>query len=228
MPVRLLVSSPGSTVAVMADHGDSFGTAAALARPSASPAEALMDVLIGFAACFGAERRSAVYVSTPITTGPLFAEWYLRQADVGSTDYAARLREQIIAPNLERARPLVLACRDRFQGRLVIDPTGLPDVPGWSQYDYHEFWTRLIDRCIGVVVFAPGWEYSNGCALEFAAACNAGAELLSSTFRPLAVQEGARMLERAARKLAAVGADDSALRLALSRCGAAPAVAEGA
>lgn len=213
----------------MADHGDSFGTGGAAAAPttSALPPDGLSDVLLGFAACFGAADRAAVYVSTPITTGPLFAEWFPNQADRGTAAYAARLREQIIRPNLERAVPLVLACRERFPGRPVIDPTGLPDVPGWGQYDYHGFWTRLIERCAGVVVFAAGWEYSSGCALEFVAACNAGAELLDAAFEPLRREDVRAMLDHAARRLAQAGADDAALRRAAELCGST-AVREGA
>lgn len=211
----------------MADHGDSFGTAGAHQAGPGLPPQILTDLLIGFAACMGAGDRNAVYVSTPITTGPLFVDWFPHQADQGTPAYARRLREQIIEPNLRRALPVVRAARERYARHPVIDPTALEDVPGWAQNDYHVFWTRLIDRCAGKVVFAPGWEFSNGCALEFAAACNAGADLYDSEFQPITREHGTALLTGAAVELACLGVDDTVLREAVRLCQPTGALAKG-
>lgn len=196
---------------------ESFGTASAPLSEH-SPAAAQRELLISFTTCFGVVGRSAVYVSTPITTGPHFVEWFPIQRDRGSPDYQRRLRDEIIGPNLVRAQPLVAACRARWPGRPVIDPTGLGQVPGWVQGDYHLFWCQLIEQCAGTVVLAQGWQYSSGCALEFAAACVADCQILDAEFAAFSAGQGVVLLTAAADRLARVGASDTLLRTAIARC----------
>jgi hypothetical protein len=184
--------------------------------PKPMPADGLADLLLGFARCLGAEQGHAVYVSAPITTGRDFADWYPRQTDQGTAAYRARLRREIIGPNLERARPLVAECRRRWPGRPVVDPTALEDVNGWEQHDYHRFWTRLVEQYAGIVVFSDGWQLSSGCALEFAAAYRAGAEVLDDRFQPLSREDGVALLEEAVEILTRVGTDPTTLRGALT------------
>ncbi|PRY39340.1 hypothetical protein LY71_1219 [Geodermatophilus tzadiensis] len=187
------------------------------------PADAMVDALLGFLRCLGVEDGNAVYVSAPITTGRDFATWYPAQADQGTPAYWARLRKEIIAPNLERARPLVRRCRARWADRPVVDPTMLADIAGWHQPDYHRFWTRLVEQHAGTVVFSEGWQFSTGCALEFVAAQRVGAELLEHTLAPLSVEDGERLLHDAIAALDAAGCDSSALGAAARELSPAPA-----
>ena len=206
----------------------SFGTGS-VRPPRRTPQIAQNELLISFTSCFGVVDHSAVYVSTPITTGPHFADWFPIQRDRGTPDYQRRLREDIIGPNLLRAQPLVAACRDRWPSRPVIDPTGLGEVPGWAQDDYHLFWCQLIQQCASTVVLAEGWQFSSGCALEFAAACVAGCQILDTEFATFSVVQGVALLTGAADRLAQVGASDTLLRLAITRCTADPdGTAQGA
>src|SRR5205809_514466 len=104
------------------------------------------DALLSFARCLGARERSEVYLSAPITTGKQFVAWR-RTAD-GSLErdhpeYAERHREQVVETNIARVAPLVRTLRERFAGRLVIDPTALAGVPGWLQEDYHDLWCAV-------------------------------------------------------------------------------------
>ncbi|MFW3171368.1 hypothetical protein [Geodermatophilus sp. CPCC 206100] len=191
-------------------------------------ADGLADVLLGFVRCLGAEDGNVIYVSAPITTGRDFAAWYPEQTDQGTPAYWARLRAEIITPNIERARPLVRECRTRWAGRPVIDPTMLEDVAGWAQPDYHRFWTRMVEQHAGTVVFSEGWQFSTGCALEFAAAHTAGAELLDHAFAPLPTAEGRRLLAEAAQTLDAIGCDSSALRAAVATLPAEAPLTAGA
>lgn len=199
----------------------SFGTGS-VRSPKRIPQAAQRELLISFTSCFGVMDRSAVYVSTPITTGPHFADWFPVQRDRGTPDYQRRLRDEIIGPNLVRAQPLVAACRDRWPSRTVIDPTGLGEVPGWAQDDYHLFWCQVIQQCSSTVVLAEGWQFSSGCALEFAAACVADCQILDTGFVLFTAAQGVALLTGAADRLAGVGASDTLLRLAITRCEADP------
>lgn len=153
------------------------------------------------------EPRSAVYLSTPITTGLRFVAWRRGPgADlaVETPEYRRRCADEVIAPNRNEIAPLVEFLRDRFDDP-VIDPTALEDVPGWEQLDYHRFWTEAIDRYAHTAVFADGWEYSSGCVLELAAAVSAGATLLCQDLTPLAPEDAAELTEGA---VADVSRDD--------------------
>jgi hypothetical protein len=162
-------------------------------------------------------KRVAVYVSTPITTGPRFVEW--RRASgrrFSQTDPAfIRAVRAAMASNTAAVRPLVDRVENEFTNP-VIDPTRLGDVPGWSQLDYHRFWVDVLTRYAEVVVFADGWSLSNGCALEFAAAVRAGLRTLSADLSPLSAAAGQTMLEQGSNALRSAGLDDSIVRRAIA------------
>jgi hypothetical protein len=67
----------------------------------------------------------------------------------------------------------------------VIDPTALPEQLDWEQPEYLIFWGSVIERFVGTVVFADGWEHSNGCTYEFLVSCKTGARTLDSSLQPL-------------------------------------------
>ncbi|WP_133067018.1 hypothetical protein [Mycolicibacterium sphagni] len=139
----------------------------------------LADILDSFAGCFGLERSSVAYVSTPITTGRRYYDWL--SASKLSTDnprFATEHAREVIAANQASAHTLVLRAR-RLLGKIVVDPTGL-HAPEWSQSDFHAFWTRLIADYVGTVVFNDGWEFSTGCTHEYAAALRVGATVLDA------------------------------------------------
>ena len=146
----------------------------------------LADTLDSFAGCFGLQRDLVAYVSTPITTGKRYYDWLQASGRHPTSDpefLHAHLAE-VITVNSESARALVVKVRETFP-KVVVDPTGL-DAPGWSQEDFHAFWTRLITDYVGTVVFNDGWEYSTGCCWEFAAAIRVNATLLDANLSPLA------------------------------------------
>lgn len=145
------------------------------------------------------EPRSAVYLSTPITTGRRFVEWRRGTgADLtpGSPAYLRRRGEEVIEPNRSDIAPLVRWLRTRFQDP-VIDPTALEAVPGWEQFDYHRFWAEVIERYAHTAVFAEGWQYSSGCVLELAAAVSADAILLRHDLAPLKPKDAVELIEGA-------------------------------
>jgi hypothetical protein len=143
--------------------------------------------------------REAVYLSVPITTGKRFLDWRRGPgAHLAPTDrrYRSEHRRQVVDPNREHVAPVVKLVRERLS-RVVIDPTTLNDVPGWTQADYHAFWTQVIERYAGTVVFLDGWEFSSGCTHEFVAAVRAGARLLREDLAPLQLDEGERRIRDA-------------------------------
>lgn len=149
------------------------------------------------------EGRGAVYVSAPITTGRLLYRKRATRGSEATAPTAPELRAQIVEANLDRVKPLVRAARERFG--TVIDPSGLRELEGWSQSDYHAFWAEVIARFVVTVVFADGWEYSNGCAFEFLTAHRTGARMLRADFSPLSIEDGRRMIQAAIAELRADG-----------------------
>lgn len=122
---------------------------------------------------------SALYVSTPITTGARFVAWRRGRGaglDPASDDYRRERLAAVIEPN-RRAAAVVVADLRRRLGHPVVDPTSLEDVPGWQQLDYHRLWVEVVERFATAVLFTDGWEYSSGCVLELAAAVRSGLQL---------------------------------------------------
>lgn len=143
--------------------------------------------------------REAIYLSVPITTGKRFLDWRRGPgAGLAPSDgrYPSEHRRHVVDPNREHVVPVVRMLRERL-GSVVIDPTTLHDVPGWGQADYHAFWTRVIERYAGTVVFLDGWEFSSGCTHELVAAIRAGARLLREDLAPLGLEEGERRIRDA-------------------------------
>jgi hypothetical protein len=191
---------------------------AALPPESMLNASELAEALLGTMSTVLHEQRDACYVSTPITTGSEFVDWWRRQGhSLGRDDPAYEVELQhVVRRNTEAVRPLVAKVERIFQ-HPVIDPTRLGPVPGWQQPDYHRFWVRVIDRFVQTVVLADGWSYSSGCALEFAAAVTRDRVVLDAALRPLSRQRGACLLEDAARELDAAGLSAAAQREALEQ-----------
>jgi hypothetical protein len=144
-------------------------------------------------AAFGSvmHGRAATYVSSPLTTGQRAFEWHQQNGSADATSEAgseAMFRDDVIAGNRQQAARYVERLRRRRA--IVIDPTALADLPGWTQSDYRFFWGRVIEEYAETVVFRRGWEYSSGCAYEFLVATRSGRESLDEELNPLTVQKG--------------------------------------
>lgn len=158
-----------------------------------------VDILVEVFASL-VEGRSAVYVSSPLTTGQRAFEWHLSRLSISehpSSEHATdSFRRDVIEPNREQAARFVLDLR-RTTGGGVIDPTAVGDFPGWTQADYRVLWARVIEQYAEAVVFRDGWQYSSGCAYEFLAAFRSGTRLLREDLSPLAVEYGHALVEQA-------------------------------
>src|ERR1044072_4489986 len=152
------------------------------------------DDLLSFAKCFGAIERNVTYVSVPITTGHRYLQWRItRPLERVDAELEASHRQDVIAHNVAAATDLVRHVRDRFDG-IVIDPTQLDDVDQWEQANYHGFWSALIERFVGTIVFADGWQYSTGCSIELATACRNDITILDHRLSPLAPEKAVQLL----------------------------------
>lgn len=171
--------------------------------------------LLGFIQCLGARPRHEIYFSTPITSGETFVHWRRtahRDVDDEHPDYRALHYEHVVAKNLARVRPLVASLRIRFPDRLVVDPTELEDVDGWAQPDYHDFWCAVIARYAAKIVFANGWQYSNGCVAEFATAVDAQIPMYTEDLNEIHPIHGIALVDNAIAELQGLGEEPSFLR----------------
>jgi hypothetical protein len=154
--------------------------------------------------------RSATYVSVPITGGRRALD--ARRAEGGAAGSTAA----VVAANLADARALVAAVRARTS-RPVVDPAAVGVVAGWTQADYREFWGNTILRYAAEVVFADGFECSDGCAYEFAIAVGAGLPVFDARGATLSCADGVRLLENGRLARRGAGAPTDVVDDALTR-----------
>lgn len=154
--------------------------------------------------CVLGSDRHAVYVSGPITTGLRFVA--MREHDPAQGNEMSVMQANI-ADIIEAAWLL-----RRETGRTVIEPASL-SVQNWSQSDYLELWTSLIERHIVEVRFLDGWQASIGCVLEYERALGHGIGRLRLDGTPITHVEAisaikgsiARMANHSDAKLAHLG-----------------------
>jgi hypothetical protein len=154
-------------------------------------------------------RRTATYVSTPLTSGQRAFEWHL-QNGATAAHLSPDFRERVIEPNRREAAAFADALRVQIAG-VVIDPAALPDVDGWDQADYRFFWGRVIEEYVRQVVFRSGWQYSSGCTYEYFVARRAGIEILDEHLDRLPVSRGIRLIDAAVLETRQRGSDTTFL-----------------
>jgi hypothetical protein len=153
-------------------------------------------------------RPVAVYVSTPITTGRRFIQWWRQHGAAlvpGSQQFATSLRAEVILPNVQRTARFLELLRWRHVG-VIIDPTSF-DVPGWTQESYNEFWAAILERHVKRVIFLGGWEYSRGCVQEFETAQRLGIDCVDEELSPLTREAGLTLIGGALSDARAAGID---------------------
>ena len=147
--------------------------------------------------------RNLVYISLPITTGKRFWDWH---ADFGANRaisdcaYLREHKKHVVAPNRESVRRIMKVLEKKV-GRDIISPTLLEDLPGWTQDDYRTLWARVLKECVNMVVFAEGWEYSNGCAYEFLISTQVGIRRVNEDLQPLKLDQGIRKITKAIQEM---------------------------
>jgi hypothetical protein len=98
----------------------------------------------------------------------------------------------------------------------VITPAPF-SAPGWSDHEYLAFWESLLRTRVRVAWFNRNWQYSNGCAFEFAVARDAGLSTYDYKGQMLDRETGMTLLEEAIKELESEGLDTRLLRENLVR-----------
>jgi len=172
--------------------------------------EALLD-LVGLCAD---NRHPFNYLSVPITTGRAYLDYHAA-AGQGAVDSVDHGRELARSDNERRA----IATAHRLRGKLpgtVIDPSRVT-ISDWQQDDYHTFWVEVIKRYTETMYFLDGWQYSDGCAIEFATAVSLGLPAFTEHMTPLSPAAGQELLHSAIDEYVSVGLDPVRLRQATAR-----------
>jgi hypothetical protein len=154
----------------------------------AAEVDALIEMLRGVL-----KKRSAIYVSAPITSGRRFVECYAHRRPGSPLEYQRDHVREVIAPNRSAAVALVNRARETASG-VVIDPTAVGEIEGWTQGVFRSAWARVIEEFARAVVFANGWEFSNGCCYEFLIATKSGLEMLDESWCPIDVQRAISLI----------------------------------
>lgn len=142
------------------------------------------------------------YCSAPITSGKRYINWLEHIGkcfvDIDSVDkdyHESHLRE-VIEPNRVHAQQIIQRLREQT-GCIVIDPTGLSSLPGWTQQDWYYFWEQVIKRYVTTAFFVNDWQYSKGCVYEFWIAYKKGIPVFDEDQSPLSLETGINMITKA-------------------------------
>jgi hypothetical protein len=164
--------------------------------------EALLNILASVIV-----GRSAVYVSAPITSGRRLAQWLASrnvEFDPSHPESYAEFQREVLEPNCEHAQDIISNLRKKFPN-VVIDPTALKDIEGWTQNDYRDLWGKVIEQYAKTVVFIDGWQYSNGCSYEFLVSYQSASDqcplVLNENLKPLTLEQGLILIRAAINEL---------------------------
>lgn len=147
-----------------------------------------------------------VYLSGPITTG-------LRQIErIRGGDEGREGKQAVIRANSEA---LVQTARKLRAERsdIIVEPASL-NVEEWSQADYLNLWELFIERHVRLILFMPDWEYSFGCATEFARAVEHDVRTETISGSLITPEDGIALISTACEKLRKNDAHGSLLALA--------------
>jgi len=133
-----------------------------------------------------------VYLSGPITSGPKYVDALKKRATRSQLEQVKRQNCEEILAEARRLRAQ--------RHEIVIEPASL-QLPEWSQSDYHALWEGLIERHIRLIVLMPGWQYSIGCAVEFAHASDHGIKAETLSGAPVSIDDGVELIEAACGEL---------------------------
>ncbi|HYE14637.1 MAG TPA: hypothetical protein VD968_09375 [Pyrinomonadaceae bacterium] len=148
------------------------------------------------------------YCSSDVTTGRrlyfhVFEEHGVRSSDemkakLGRERYR-EVKAALIRHNIERGVRFTESLRRRGLANL-INPGPLV-APGFDQEHYHYLWECVIIKKVCETHFNEGWEYSNGCTLEYAVSRRKGIPCYDHRGGPLPPAEAVEKIKRALDEL---------------------------
>ncbi|HET9894321.1 MAG TPA: hypothetical protein VFQ44_05260 [Streptosporangiaceae bacterium] len=176
------------------------------------PTDQLCDVLLAaLPRCLDA-NLATIYLSVPITSGRAYLQQRSRDSAEGDSDGQAKAAA--LRSNLTRASIAVERLRNS-EAANVINPSRLPDVPGWTQDSYHSFWSRVIAGYPQRLVFLDGWHYSVGCTREFADSVRFGLPAFTESLADLDASTAIQLVQTALDEYASAKVNDAELRTSL-------------
>lgn len=158
----------------------------------------LHDIILSAWECAFSGSKVA-YLSGPITTGK-------RQIDrIRARDNSDYSKSELIGLNSN----ILVETAKRLRAELgvaVVEPGSLT-VRDWSQADYLELWERFIEKQVRLIYFMPEWEYSVGCATEFARAVKNRVRTETVSGSLITIEDALILLRDACDDLASDNAD---------------------
>jgi len=155
-----------------------------------------VQVILEFLASVACEQET-IYMSAPITSGKRLLEF---KQNGSKSSRQADLATQIISHNRLYAKTVAQKIRTKLDV-IIIDPTVVGDIDGWTQDDYRFLWAKVIERYVKTVISIDDWNYSNGCAYEFLVAKQLNLKTLDERFNSLSVNQGLLLIEKAVNDL---------------------------
>jgi len=112
------------------------------------------------------KKDRIIYLSTPITTGKRFVEWYdnFGKEPYSTKEYHLSHYMNVVKKNKNEAKDYAESIYERTNN-VVVNPAEFEAE--FSQAEYMLLWTEFIKEFTSKIVFAPDWAYSNGCLGEF-------------------------------------------------------------
>ncbi|HWT01835.1 MAG TPA: hypothetical protein VN256_16430 [Pyrinomonadaceae bacterium] len=153
------------------------------------------------------DGRNAVYMSAPITSGARFLRWrgqHEGDVDPWGHEFKSDFQREVVEPNRARARSVARGLRESFR-EVLIDPTAVDDIDGWTQDDYRHLWARIIEEYVRAVICTDGWQYSNGSSYEFLVAQRCAIATLKENRETLTLEEGMQLIQSAIDEMRAPG-----------------------
>lgn len=199
---------------------DGLPHARTFAEEAASALSAMDAVLRG---------APAVYASSELTSGKRAFALMREQGVHDIAELRRRIgedeyRRRIWDPNHSEAIAFAAALQRRLVGEVVVTPA--PFVArGWSQAEYLALWESFIRTRVKLVYLGIDWEYSFGCAFEFAVAHDAGIATFGEDGVALDLTAGMTRIAHAVAEVEAARLDVRGLREVLTRLQAMTAAA---
>jgi hypothetical protein len=138
--------------------------------------------------------RRVIYLSGPINTGFRRVLALEKGAVLGNQD-------NVFIENIRAIERAARELRGSNPAEIIVEPASFT-ADGWSQDDYLRLWIALIEHHAREVRFLPDWQYSIGCAKEFAHAATLRVPTFTMDGMPLSLESGMKLLGNALHDLA--------------------------
>ncbi len=118
-------------------------------------------------------KEKITYLSTPITGGSLLYNTLKNGFVVNK-----KIMREIVDANKERTIQSVGSLKTfGILEKYYIDPSQVGNM-GWEQAEYHYFWSQVIEKFSNRIILLDGWEYSNGCSIEYKVGLELGIDVV--------------------------------------------------